>query len=423
MLNYYGVDKKIVDESIINNFTFSENDLKLKRNADGDEYLVFDFVGFVFNSDKTLTVLPNDFIDQNEISELNEENQESKNLKRTLSDAIFLYLQSKESKAQASSYIGEEIGFESNYPFLEFFNIYKYYITRGLYREEQHITKTGISGKISWKDTINKSNVIISDGNLILYPLYSWTRTHIDVFISECMAFVINFTSNKFSFIFDIKPVQGLHPSNFLENLDYVISNLYQYKTKVFKDIYLKLINDLINFFSQLQKLENQGGNTHIKIKYFHYIWQEMVKKYLSDYIENVDKVSGVSFSQNKVNLVDFQEHVLEIDNSPNEFSLEFDHYAELNDSILIFDSKYYEDITDLDYKQYTYTQIEMNRLKARDIDKTIYSSLVIPTYQNNYEETFLKLKDEFLGNLTNPVMTKLYLNIRKLTENYISSE
>lgn len=419
MDNFYGMDKKKAELLLIEKFNLKENDYKINKNKNGENERYFDFVGFIFNRNEELTVFPVNMFSNSEISSLNSE-YKVLNYKKLLADTIFYYIQKTDSLSKAYSHLGEEIGFNSNYPFKEFFEIYKYYNTMGLYREERYTSKMGTKGKIDWKETIRKSPIVISSNNLIFTTFFSKHKVQIDVFMSECMAFVINYTAKKFSFLFNFKQVQEINPTFQIDEIESIIIRLYEYKNQIFKDKYISLINNLIEFFIKLLKLNNEGGNTHIKIKYFNDIWQDMVNDYINVFLEDVDKISGIKLSHERLNKLNFEKKVIDIDFSKNNFRLEFDHYAEYKNLSLLFDSKYYNEINRLDYKQIVYTQMLTNNILFNKNNSYVYSTLILPTNVEHYEENFLELKDDYIGNMMNPVITILYLNIRRVMESYI---
>lgn len=81
---------------------------------------------------------------------------------------------------------------------MPFFEVYDYYRKYGLYYEEETIVTRGQRGKISWKDTIRRSNILISVGNIVFTPLYSRVKNRKSDFASDCMVFVINHTLKTF---------------------------------------------------------------------------------------------------------------------------------------------------------------------------------------------------------------------------------
>ena len=121
---------------------------------------------------------------------------------------ICKYNTENRSKNVANKYIGYENNFESDYPFESFFKVYEYYKKYGIYKEEEIIISKDANGPISWKDTIQKSNTIVSNGNLIFLPIYSKRKSTKTAFISECMTFVINYTIKNFSYFIQLPIVR-----------------------------------------------------------------------------------------------------------------------------------------------------------------------------------------------------------------------
>lgn len=145
----------------------------------------------------------------------------------------------------------------------------------------------------------------------------------------------------------------------FIKHREYTLQQLRQINSKTFKDTHKKLIANLISFFEQYKK-SPKGGDIHIKINYFDKIWERMVSAYLNKYFKCVDEVSNsIIFDKSLVaSLLSFEAKEFAIDDSSHQFKIRLDHYAKQDDSIYIFDSKYYYNVSDLNYKQFSYNEI-----------------------------------------------------------------
>jgi hypothetical protein len=165
---------------------------------------VYDFVGLVCKKNKTLVVFPKHFYAEKNISNLEFQNNQTENDIHLLFDVIHKYITNK--KFSAIRYAGDKVEFESDYPFSSFFSIYNYFQQFGIYREQIIKTKAGYNGKVSWKDTIRKSTKVYSNGNIVYFPLYVKQSKSKQVFISDCMAFAIDYTLERFPFLFSMKP-------------------------------------------------------------------------------------------------------------------------------------------------------------------------------------------------------------------------
>lgn len=283
------------------------------------------------------------------------------------------------SNASAQKYIGSDDSYDADYPFSAFFRVYDYFQRYGLYTERKNRIIPGTNGKVSWKTTLNKAHKIISDGNLIFSPIYVQKKAFDSVFITDCMAFVIDYTIERFNSFLGMKPT-GCHKVkfDFIGNSNYVVRILKQEKAKAFKDINIKLIQNLMDFYSQIAG-NQKGGKTHIRIKYFDKIWQDMVELYLNKHFVSVDKTSNQllfdpSLSQSKY--IFNSTRYSDIDISPNTFNIDVDHISVQGNELYIFDSKYYSDLNELNYKQYSYNEIL--RYYYPSVSE-IYNALILP--------------------------------------------
>lgn len=404
---FYGQDGEIIKDEIIKNFTLSRGDTRYKKE---DRIELFDFVGFILNEKKMLAVFPKHYFSSEKIDNDIEDIQ-------LLFKTIYQYINTEKSKATANKYMGNDPEFDSDYPFAAFFSIYNYFKQYGIYQEKMVKTTPGLSGKISWKDTIRKSKKIISDGNLIFTPLYVNKKRTKQVFLSECMAFAIDYTLQKFHYFFSL-PRTNYNISNFdfFDNKEYVLGQLRQSKNEVFKDIHKKVIQDLIDFFESLDKLK--GGDIHIKINYFDKVWEKMVEKYLNDYFFKVDDIGQkLIFNNSKcTSIFKFKNKIFDIDDSIHQFKIILDHYALQDGNQYIFDSKYYTEIKSLDYKQLSYYKLLKYKVEK---DKKTYNALILPGEKESCHH--FKLADAFKSSQENNIIImEYYLNVKKAMKNYV---
>lgn len=408
---FFGQDGDVVNKEIAKKFPLLPSDtryVKIKKEN------IFDFVGFIINKDKILVVFPKHFFDSEDIKE-----EDIKENIRLLFKVLSKYVFENKNHPLAEKYLGYEENYESDYPFEEFFKIYEHYRKYGIYKDEEILIQKNYSGKTSWKDTIQKSNVIVSNKNLIFLPLYSKRKNPKDTFIGQCMTFVINHTLKGFPFFINLPLVKESGCKiNFLTNREYTLRKLYQYKGMVFKDYQKQLIEYLIAFFEKYNKISS-SGEIHIKINYFDKVWEKMVNKYLNECFIKVDEEnSKLIFEYNRSNETKkFVSKTFNIDVSDNKYSIRPDHYCEEDNTIYVFDSKYYTDISDLNYKQYTYTILLGNsQMKS---NKKLYSALLLPG--KNEGRFHVKLDSQYCQ--LNPgcnYIIEQYLDVKTLMKNYI---
>ena len=410
-----GQDADFINDEI-KKFNLIDSD---KRFSKRDNKYKLDFVGFCIENNKMLAVFPKHYFDETNINELTRLEIE-KNVE-LLFKVICKYNRENNSKLKATKYIGYENDFISDYPFDDFYDVYEYYRKYGIYKEDETKLEISTKGKISWKDTIQKSNVLVSNKNLIFLPIYSKVKNSKNVFISECMTFVINHTIRTFNCFLKLPLITKKESKfNFLANREYTLRELYQYKNTIFKDNEKSLINSLINFFEKYDK-QCHSGNIHFKINYFDRIWERMVNKYLNDCFIKVDSENNKLLFESKKskNVKKFRDKTFnDIDISENHYSIRPDHFLQENDNIYIFDSKYYEDMNELNYKQFTYTLLLGNSQLGKD--KNIYSALLLPGIQKDKLHIKLNIPYCQMKPGCNFIIEQ-YLNVKLLMENYLN--
>ena len=113
---------------------------------------IFDFVGFVSNAeDELLVVFPKHYRVTNEETDA-----------RRVFACIAEHMQKK-----PELYIGADSRdiYRSNFPFAAFFGIYEYFAAYGLYFRDETFIRPNTGGRISWKETISRSEKYITSRN------------------------------------------------------------------------------------------------------------------------------------------------------------------------------------------------------------------------------------------------------------------
>lgn len=403
------------DGEIITNdastFSLKQSDKRYSKKEDNE---LFDFVGFIIEKEKLLTVYPKHFYEN-----VNEIEQGDIAL---LFKVICKYISERKNNPNADKYIGNKNNFVSDYPFNAFFKIYDYYKRYGIYKEEENIIKPNSNGKISWKNTLQKSKVLISNSNLIFLPLYSKKKNFKTTFLGECMIYVINYTIKNFQLFLELPPIHEKECKiDFLANKEYTLRQLYQCSNEIFKDHQKKLINSLIEFFEQYDRKSN-GGSIHFKINYFDMIWERMVNKYLNDCFVEVDEINRkLIFNYDKeIKRKRFSKHTFnDIDTSYHKFSIAPDHYYADDKAMYVFDSKYYSNIDEFNYKQFSYTLLLGN--SQLGTDKKMYSALLLPGKQDGKIHIQLSIPYCQLKPGCNYIIEQ-FLDVKMLMKNYIEN-
>lgn len=374
-IKYYAVqDGSEVNKSIksIFNKSLSDNDTR-----DNDK--TWNFVGFIMQKNEMLVSFPKNYYAHDKLSEVNKSLNESDVFVKSFEKKVKLLFKTiqkgnrnvenknkkighlRESKKNMNANIG--------YPFKAYFEIYDYFKKFGLYHDENTVKKFGYNGNIQWKDTIRKSNPIFSEDNVIFTPLVIKEKLKDDVFITHSMAYVIDSTFEKFRVILDGKRTGYKVNINEFKNEKVVINRLRKIKEKTFKDVYKKLIDNLIDFF---ESIETGTKRQYVKIYNFNNIWEDMIETYLEEYFEEVkypdiEKISNSKKDEKYYDIVkfttekcknQFKKTIFKIDDRTEvDRRLEPDHYwfDEENKTRYIFDSKYKDKMDTYDEKQLQY--------------------------------------------------------------------
>ncbi|MVX59705.1 LlaJI family restriction endonuclease [Streptococcus danieliae] len=356
------IDGEILSQSIINEFDLDIRLGDYKYNTYGVSYC--NFVGFVINRDGDILIsFPKHYEDlKNPNVNINSSDI------RTLFQVIMLY-----TKRTDTDYLNREVinDIRCSFPFQAFYEVLDYYKRFGLYREIEQVTKPGYTGKISWKETIRKSRKVFDENNLLFLPLQISKNYSKEVFLSDCMSFVLTYTIRNFPlFIEEQVPLIQSNNFDFWNNRQFVLQKLNQIKQGIFKDSDKKLVHALINFFSNI----NHHGWCDLKHYNFQNIWETMVEVYLNKCFVDV-RSDGLFFDIHQLeSSVMFTKHNEKIDIARG-FELNPDHYFIKNDRSeqYIFDSKYYRKISSLNYKQVSYHSLMKHKAKVT------HSALITP--------------------------------------------
>ncbi|WHX66059.1 hypothetical protein QNH26_20680 [Peribacillus frigoritolerans] len=403
--------KKDIEKKYKSYFTYRD----IKSSNKGD---YFNFVGFIFTEQETLVSFPKHFFSEEDLSEIN---KNPLNLDTYLELLFKIIQKSMSSKNKRLFQVKQEIN--KSYPFEAFFNIYQYYQKYGLFTQEREIKKFGYNGKVLWKDTFNKSPLVINNGNLLFMPPMVRMRVTDYVFISKCMTYVINTTIDKFHFLFKLPRVSLEYKDIDFNNSEKIIKNLMQIKQYHFKDIHLRLIEDLIVYF------KNQNhGNKHLEIKIysFHLIWEDMIKDYLNKYFSKInDDNEEIIFENTGDKKHNFQKREFELDSRRNikalkTYKIEPDYYFKDGKNKYIFDAKYYTEVKKLDYKQITYYFLLKNFENDRKLK--IYNALILPTSESGIKNIHFDLDEEFCEVDEEFKIVEYYLNMQSIIQIYLNN-
>lgn len=394
---------------------FELGDIGLKEN----KAYISKFVGFILKKDKCLISFPKHYFPQPILEEYQPVHSKVKKSLNKDINLLFRVIQ-KTSVKKSERSIGAHNEINSSYPLYHFFEVYNYFLNYGLYTNEREIRMAGYSGKIDWKKTLLRSPLIVSENNLLYMPMIIKKKINEHAFISKCMAYVIDSTADALSLLINFKRTNLEIKDIDWKNTKIIIRHLREIKHSIFKDKKKKLVDSLIKCFEN----EDKGSNTiSIKTRNFDLIWEEMIEFYLQYYFERISENGYIKFSnKKKLEIQPFKKKKFYPDIKGNKGrSIEPDFYL-LEDNVrYIFDGKYYNEVTELNYKQISYyfllKHYESNRI-------TTYNILILPTYrdtddENNYVNHF-QLNPAFNNDETNFSVKEQYCNTKNIMQFYL---
>lgn len=322
---------------------------------------------------------------------------------------------------KASKYLGvsnEDI-LSSNIPYSSYLFVLDYFQKYGVHRENLKQYKNGYAGNVDWRRTARESQKIISSNNLVFLPLVITKTIQRDTFIGDCMKFVINDGYERFGkYVGRGLIIDGETIDINSANLDAIINQLKEEKNTHFKDLEVKLIDAIIDY------LQWKGAcveNSFFITKNFETIWEIMVNSYLSESYSSYDVNTNSIIFEKKCKKHSFDkktEYVQSkamMDSNGVKFYVEYDHYCKEGKKVMLFDSKYYNEIKDANYKQIAYHYFVSNRFDKNDVPEQIINGLIIPYEGEYYSKVHLDRTD-----IDGVHIIEHYFNLRKVMKSYI---
>ncbi|UBH08048.1 hypothetical protein [Macrococcus armenti] len=384
------------------------------RHRDND--IVTDFVGFVTHNNDVFVSFPKHFYSEIELSQINENTDLKVDIKLLFNCIRKALLK----KTLTSIGINEDIN--KDYPMRSFFQIYEYFQKYGLYYDEIKTLKLGGTGKVNWNKTLKRSPVIVSNGNIIFNPLITNQNQKNAVFVSECMAFAINSTIEKFSFILSYSKIDYDISNLGWENRDLIINKLRTVLTETFKDYQKKLILSLIEFFEH----RKSGDKTvRMTINSFNLIWEQILENYLNCYFIGISNDGFLEFSKSKNRILkSFAKGSEMTDKSKNNYKVEPDYYYFGRDYKLILDAKYYDEVKGLNYKQAAYYFLLKHHNMSNAKNWKTHNILLLPTSNSQYEQsnrrTHYKQNTKYNQDEAEFTIKEQYFNIKYLMRRFL---
>lgn len=402
---------KVLEESLVEQFHLDRaSDFNLQNfnddynDADLEIKDSLRFVGFVTDDNNdSLVVFPKKFAVSNAEDDAN-----------LLFEVINSFMQRR-----STSYIGEkdDVSFVSNFPFAAFFNVYEYYKKYGLHIEDNNVVKPNHGKNINWKHTIKNAKKYLVEDSVVIFPFFYNEKIHQSTFLTECMIYVIDYTLDKFSYFLHLSKTGKKFPDiDYLKFKEVTISKLLKIKQKTFKDSTLVLIDSLIQFFSTL----NVGGSLYLKFYNFSSVWEKMVLQYLNRYFAGVDDGLILDKSCEKNN--SFYKPTYRPNLANQSHSIQPDYYYATKQYQFIFDAKYYNSITGINYKQIAY-YLFLKEKRNEDFDAVpniTYSALILPGSERETKVHF-KMDENYNKSCSDLVVYEEYIDIRDVMLDYIS--
>ena len=362
----------------------------------------YNFVGFLTNDDDDMLVV---FPKHYRIINLE-------------ADSSVVFQLIRERIQKDALYIGDEpsVKYESNFPFAAFFAIYDYFLKYGLYCENNQIVRKGGKGKLDWKSIAKQSQKSIINDRLLFSPLYYREKRRFDTFLTECMAYAINYTIGKFGSLLKLNGVRYAANRQLLGDIDFVLSYLRQEREHAFSDVKANLITSLIDFYNA----RRFGGDYVLKFYSFNLIWQDIAMEYLSGHFDGIEDTGEIRLLPYHGTHVPFAKGVFHANACKKGQRLEPDYYYLSNTAQYIFDAKYYTEMAELDYKQLVYTLLLNGRNDIPD-KTTTYSALIMPSEYRKTKGHF-KIDSSFNSSIPDIVINEEYLDIREVVEYHLTS-
>lgn len=347
--------------------------------------ITISFVGLVIHKDRILFSFPKHY-DFREIN--NEEKIDC--MKEILSVISSNRLKVKGSFDNNTKDLKEE------FPLRAYLNIANYYKKFGLYKSQERYSDVGYNGRINWNKTINKSNKIFREDSIMFYPFILNKVKDKDVFISECMDYVLNDAVKYIELIDKVISYRIRYNNKIFSNLNLVCNKLKQLRSKYFKDSEKKLIDSLIEYFVWKTNLKDNVRMLTLKFEDY---WEDMMMKYLNGCFFDMknDEIiwkEGQENSFEKPSKKSTESKSMEKNLKRLSFTVQYDHFMKVENKIYIFDSKYFNEVKELNYKQLFY-HYQLKQEYQKDGDKIeVINGLLLPTEKKYHKNVHIDRTD-----------------------------
>lgn len=363
-------DGEVFDSEKLNDFQINN----LLRSTNGTTTI--NFVGVIVSRNHTLLSFPKHF-DHEKLS-LEEKKEYAKSI------ASLLVKGSSTTNPRQTDIKSNE------FPMDCYLAIVDYYKKYGIYNNKIRVENKANQGRPNWKKTIRKSQKIIQDNGIVFLPVISVKNKNNSVFLSDCMQFILSYTYEQYSDILNfLLPYKNFPSDNIFKNFKACVRKLKLIKNKYFKDTEKDLIQAMISYF---EWLSSRNGILAVTTTDFPLYWESMVHIFLNKTFSGIEN-NKIKLSKEPTHRFDKKSENTETKENREHsqtqgFSIEFDHFSitDREDEIVLFDSKYMNSISELNYKQAFYYYF----LKEKYPQAIIHNGLIAPTHGATYDRVHI---------------------------------
>ena len=308
---------------------------------------------------------------------------------------------------------------DSSFPFAAFFGVYDYYQKYGLYFDERNVLNANSGDKIIWKETIRLAGKYVDKGNkFTMFPFFFRKKMNVSSFLTTCMAFVINYTIDKFGLLLGIP-----RPSIETPNIDYlqqrtaIVSELIRIRKSIFKDTTIRLLDSLIAFFQRIKS----SGHYWLKHYSFESVWEDAVRLYLTNHFAGI-AAGHINLEKNPSLKIRFEKPTFSPNLANGSNFIQPDCYATDGSNQYIFDAKYYRQSHGIFYKELVYYFL-LRDIKNKPNDTTTlykktYCAVFLPSEERKYGIGF-QMDPKFNGLFSDACVFEEYLDTKEVLSEY----
>lgn len=186
---------------------------------------------------------------------------------------------------------------KDNFPLIAYLEVCRYYKKYGLYHQKRAKYYKGYGGNIDWKRTVTSSEKILNNNNLVFIPFINKKIEDEDVFITECMNYVLTDGYNRFGkyLRIGVKYKKNIKDRIFNDNKNKLIKELVNARNRHFKNIEIKLLDNIIKYIKWLNK---KREDVFFITEKFDLIWPIMVNEYLNKFFNYNSREGEIYFEE-----------------------------------------------------------------------------------------------------------------------------